>query len=96
MNNNYHVVKTLVGMEVDIRCSICEGKGCSTCKRKGWVEVLGAGMIHPDVFKAAAYEPERWQGYAFGLGLDRLVMMKYQIDDIRLLYSGDLRFLKQF
>lgn len=84
------------GMEVDIQCSICSGKGCPTCKRKGWVEILGAGMIHPNVLKAAKYKVDEWQGYAFGLGLDRLVMMKYQINDIRLLYSGDLRFLKQF
>lgn len=84
------------GMEVDIQCSICGGKGCPTCKRKGWVEVLGAGMIHPKVLAAAKYKEDEWQGYAFGLGLDRLAMMKYQINDIRLLYSGDLRFLKQF
>jgi len=63
---------------------------------KGWMEILGAGMVHPDVFKAVGYNPKNWQGFAFGVGLDRIAMMKYKIDDIRLLYSGDLRFLKQF
>jgi len=84
------------GMEVDVSCVICQGKGCPTCKRTGWVELLGAGMVHPNVFKAAKYDPEKVQGFAFGIGLDRLAMMKYGINDIRLLYSGDLRFLKQF
>lgn len=84
------------GMEVDIGCTICQAKGCPTCKNKGWVEVLGAGMVHPAVFKAVKYDPDKWQGFAFGLGLDRFAMLKYQIDDIRLFYSGDLRFLKQF
>lgn len=84
------------GMEVDVSCVICGGKGCPTCKRTGWVELLGAGMVHPNVFKAAGYDPDKVQGFAFGVGLDRLVMMKYNISDIRLLYSGDLRFLKQF
>ncbi|MFA6493083.1 MAG: phenylalanine--tRNA ligase subunit alpha [Patescibacteria group bacterium] len=84
------------GMEVDVSCTICGGKGCPTCKRTGWVELLGAGMVHPNVFKAAGYNPEEVQGFAFGVGLDRLVMMKYNINDIRILYSGDMRFLKQF
>lgn len=84
------------GMEVDVSCVICGGKGCPTCKKTGWVELLGAGMVHPNVFKAAGYEPDEFQGFAFGVGMDRLVMMKYGIKDIRLLYSGDLRFLKQF
>lgn len=88
------------GMEVDVSCSICQGKGCPTCKKTGWVELLGAGMVHPNVFRSAGYEPDPpaggWQGYAFGVGVDRLAMMKYKISDIRLLYSGDLRFLKQF
>lgn len=84
------------GMEVDVSCSICAGEGCPTCKNTGWVELLGAGMVHPNVFKNAGYDPEKYRGYAFGMGVDRLVMMKYGINDIRLLYSGDLRFLKQF
>ncbi|HLB95681.1 MAG TPA: phenylalanine--tRNA ligase subunit alpha [Patescibacteria group bacterium] len=99
------------GIEVDISCTICQGKGCPTCKKTGWLELLGAGMVHPNVFKAAGYDPERpalparldsakragrWQGFAFGVGLDRLAMLKYKINDIRLLSSSDLRFLKQF
>lgn len=84
------------GMEVDVSCSICQGQGCPTCKQTGWVELLGAGMVHPNVFAAAGYNPQKVQGFAFGVGLDRLAMMKYGISDIRLLYAGDLRFLKQF
>lgn len=84
------------GMEVDVTCAICKGKGCSTCKKTGWVELLGAGMVHPNVFASAGYPSEKWQGFAFGVGLDRLAMMKFGIRDIRLLYSGDLRVLKQF
>lgn len=84
------------GLEVDIECRICKGKGCSVCKNSGWVEVIGAGMVHPNVFKAVGYNPKNWQGFAFGMGVDRLVMVKYKINDIRLFYSGDLRFLKQF
>jgi len=84
------------GLEIDIECNLCKGKGCSACKYTGWVEVLGSGMIHPNVFKAAGYNPENWQGFALGMGVDRLAMLKYKINDIRLFYSGDLRFLKQF
>lgn len=84
------------GMEVDVECSICKGEGCLTCAKSGWVELLGAGMVHPNVFRAAKYDPDEWQGYAFGIGMDRLAMMKFEINDIRTLYSGDLRFLKQF
>ncbi len=82
--------------EIDMSCVNCKGKGCSVCSQTGWVEMMGAGMVHPNVFKAAGYNPKNWQGFAFGIGMDRLAMMKYKIDDIRLLYSGDLRFLKQF
>ncbi|MEA2088397.1 MAG: phenylalanine--tRNA ligase subunit alpha [Patescibacteria group bacterium] len=84
------------GLELDLECLICKGKGCSVCKKSGWIEFMGAGMIHPNVFKAGKIDPKKWQGFAFGFGLTRLVMMKYGIDDIRLLMSGDLRFLKQF
>lgn len=84
------------GMEVDVSCTICDGQGCPTCKQTGWVELLGAGMVHPNVFRAAKYDPEKVSGFAFGVGVDRLVMMKYGISDIRTLYAGDLRFLKQF
>ena len=84
------------GFEVDMSCITCDGKGCSVCSQSGWLEMMGAGMVHPKVFEAAGYNPKHWTGFAFGMGLDRLAMMKYKIDDVRLLYSGDLRFLKQF
>lgn len=84
------------GVEVDISCITCGGKGCTVCGRSGWLEMLGAGMVHPNVFKAVGYNPREWQGFAFGVGIDRLAMMKYKIDDIRLFHSGDLRFIKQF
>ena len=82
--------------EVDIRCLICGGKGCSTCGHSGWIELCPGGMVHPNVLKAGGLNPDNWQGFAFGIGFDRLVMMRYKINDIRLLYSGDLRFLNQF
>lgn len=82
--------------EVDVLCVNCKGKGCSVCSQTGWVEMMGAGMIHPNVLKNAKLNPKFWQGFAFGMGLDRLTMMKFKITDIRLFYSGDLRFLKQF
>ena len=81
---------------VNMSCLVCQGRGCSACKRTGWMEVAGAGMVHPNVFKNAGLNPKEWRGWAFGFGLDRLVMMKYKINDIRLLRSGDLRFLNQF
>lgn len=84
------------GFELDIRCLICSGKGCSVCKHTGWVELLPCGMVHPNVLKAGGIDPTQYNGFAFGLGLDRLVMMKYGIDDIRHLQSGDLRFNSQF
>lgn len=82
--------------EVDMSCLVCQEKGCSTCSQSGWLEMMGAGMVHPQVFKSAGLNPKNWQGFAFGLGIDRLAMMKYKINDIRLFYSGDLRFLEQF
>lgn len=82
--------------QVAVECVFCEQRGCSSCKQSGWIELMGAGMVHPAVFKAAGYVPGEWQGFAFGLGLDRLAMVKYKIDDIRLLYCGDLRVLQQF
>lgn len=82
--------------EVDMTCLNCEGKGCSACSHTGWMEMMGAGMMHPNVFKNAGLNPKDWQGWAFGMGFDRLAMMKYKINDIRLFYSGDLRFLQQF
>jgi len=82
--------------EVDISCVICGGKGCSVCKHHGWLEILGAGMIDPEVFKAVGYDPEVYSGYAFGMGVERIAMLKYRIDDIRLFFENDLRFLRQF
>lgn len=82
--------------EVDMTCLICGGKGCSACSQSGWMEMMGAGMMHPNVFKNSGLNPKNWQGWAFGMGFDRLTMMKYKIHDIRLFYSGDLRFLRQF
>lgn len=84
------------GLELDFSCLICSGKGCSVCKRTGWMEFMGAGMVHPNVLKAGGIDAKTYQGWAFGFGLTRLVMMRYGIDDIRLLQSGDLRFLQQF
>ena len=82
--------------EVDISCVICGGKGCGVCKHKGWLEILGAGMIDPEVFKRVGYDPEVYSGYAFGMGVERIAMLKYRIDDIRLFYENDIRFLSQF
>jgi len=84
------------GLEVDVDCLICQGKGCQVCKKTGWVEMLGAGLVHPNVLKAGGLDPKIWSGYAFGIGLNRLAMLKYGINDIRLFNSGDLRFIKQF
>lgn len=84
------------GFDISIICVVCGGKGCSVCKGSGWVEVAGAGMVHPNVFKACGLISKEWQGWAFGFGLERLAMMKYKINDIRLFRSNDLRFLQQF
>jgi phenylalanyl-tRNA synthetase alpha chain len=84
------------GFELDIKCLICDGEGCPVCKQSGWVELLPCGLVHPNVLRAGGIDPEQWNGFAFGLGLTRLVMMRYGIDDIRHLAAGDLRFLRQF
>lgn len=84
------------GFQVNMSCLNCEGKGCSACQQSGWLEMMGSGMVHPNVLKNAGLNPKFWQGFAFGMGIERLAMMKYKINDIRLLYSGDLRFLNQF
>jgi phenylalanyl-tRNA synthetase alpha chain len=84
------------GFELDIQCLICGGPGCPVCKQSGWVELLPCGLVHPNVLRSGGIDPEEWNGFAFGLGLTRLVMMRYAIDDIRLLAGGDLRFLQQF
>ncbi len=82
--------------EVDVTCFKCGGKGCPLCKKTGWIEVLGAGIVHPNVLKLNGYDPEKYSGFAFGTGLDRLAMFKYAIPDMRLLYTNDIRFLSQF
>ncbi len=82
--------------ELDIQCLICGGKGCQTCKRSGWIELLPCGLVHPNVLRSGGIDPAEWSGFAFGLGLDRLVMMRYGIEDIRHFLSGNLRFLEQF
>jgi phenylalanyl-tRNA synthetase alpha chain len=84
------------GFELDIRCLICGGDGCPVCKQSGWVELLPCGLVNPQVLRLSGIDPSEWNGFAFGLGLTRLVMMRYAIDDIRWLQSGDLRFLRQF
>jgi phenylalanyl-tRNA synthetase alpha chain len=82
--------------EMDITCYLCGGKGCRICKHSGWLEVLGSGMVHPHVFQAVGYDPEKYTGYAFGMGIERTALLRYGIDDIRILYENDVRFLKQF
>ena len=82
--------------EIDVSCHMCGGDGCRVCKGTGWLEILGAGMIDPNVFRAVGYDPEEWSGFAFGLGVERIAMRKYGIDDIRLFYGNDTRFLSQF
>jgi len=82
--------------EVDISCQSCGGSGCSVCKHTGWLEILGSGMVHPAVFEAVGYDPEQVTGFAFGLGLERVAMLKYGVDNIRLFYENDIRFLEQF
>jgi phenylalanyl-tRNA synthetase alpha chain len=84
------------GFELDIQCLICGGAGCPVCKHSGWVELMPCGLVHPNVLRMSGIDPDQWGGFAFGLGLTRLAMMRYGIDDIRLLQSGDLRFLRQF
>ncbi|MBX5482190.1 MAG: phenylalanine--tRNA ligase subunit alpha [Myxococcaceae bacterium] len=82
--------------EVDVSCVICAGKGCRVCKQTGWLEVLGSGMVHPNVFRSAGYDPSKYSGYAFGMGVERMAMLRYGIDDLRTLFENDIRFLRQF
>lgn len=84
------------GVEVDMRCFKCEGSGCNICKQSGWIEIMGAGMVHPNVLKNCGINPRKYKGFAFGGGMDRLAMLKWGLDDIRLLYNGDLRVVNQF
>ncbi|MEG1158861.1 MAG: phenylalanine--tRNA ligase subunit alpha [Acidaminococcaceae bacterium] len=82
--------------EVDISCVICGGKGCRVCKNSGWLEILGSGMVHPNVLRMSGYDPEQVSGFAFGMGVERIAMLKYGIDDLRLFFENDLRFIRQF
>ena len=84
------------GYEIDMECLVCGGKGCKVCNHNGWIEVMPGGVIHPNVLKSAGLDPEEWTGFYINIGLDRLVMMRYGVDDVRLFHSGDLRFLSQF
>ncbi|MFS0593526.1 phenylalanine--tRNA ligase subunit alpha [Cytobacillus horneckiae] len=83
-------------VEMDISCKICSGKGCSVCKKTGWIEILGAGMVHPNVLEMAGFDSKKYTGFAFGMGAERIAMLKYGVDDIRHFYTNDVRFLKQF
>jgi phenylalanyl-tRNA synthetase alpha chain len=82
--------------EVDVRCFLCEGQGCRVCSQSGWLEILGSGMVHPQVLRNVGYDPEEVTGWAFGMGIERIAMLKYGVDDIRLFFENDLRFLRQF
>ena len=84
------------GYEIDMECLVCDGEGCKVCNHNGWIEVMPGGVIHPNVLKSAGLDPEEWTGFYVNIGLDRLVMMRYEIDDVRYFHSGDLRFLKEF
>lgn len=84
------------GVDMSIDCPFCKGKGCRTCKGSGWIEILGAGMVHPNVLRNVGYDPDVYSGWAFGMGVDRLVMLRYNVQDLRSFYSNDLRFLAQF
>lgn len=82
--------------EVDVSCYLCGGEGCRVCKKSGWLEILGCGMVHPNVMRNCGIDPEAWSGYAFGMGIDRTVLLRYKIDDLRLLFENDIRMLRQF
>ncbi|QGU94968.1 phenylalanine--tRNA ligase subunit alpha [Clostridium bovifaecis] len=92
----HHFPFTEPSAEMDATCFVCGGSGCNVCKNSGWIELLGCGMVHPDVLRNCGIDPEVYSGFAFGFGLDRMVMQKYELDDIRLLYESDMRFLNQF
>ena len=92
----HHFPFTEPSAEVDVSCFVCGGKGCRLCKGEGWIEILGAGMVHPNVLRGCGIDPEEYSGFAFGMGIERIVMRKWNIDDMRYLYENDVRFLKQF
>ncbi|HLD81655.1 MAG TPA: phenylalanine--tRNA ligase subunit alpha, partial [Patescibacteria group bacterium] len=84
------------GAEFDVTCTICDGLGCATCKHTGWLEMGGCGMVHPNVLTASGVDAEKWQGFAFGFGIERVFMIKHKVNDLRLFFENDVRFLKQF
>src|ERR671931_310373 len=88
--------KQSTSAEVDVLCFVCQGAGCRLCKQGGWLEILGSGMVHPHVLRNVGYDPEEVTGWAFGMGIERIAMLKYGIDDLRLFFDNDLRFLRQF
>ena len=92
----HHFPFTEPSAEVDVSCFACGGKGCRLCKGEGWIEILGAGMVHPNVLRNCGIDPEEYSGFAFGMGVERILMLKYHVNDIRLLYENDVRFLHQF
>lgn len=92
----HHFPFTEPSAEIDVSCGLCGGKGCRSCKYSGWLEILGAGMVHPNVLKNSGIDPKKYQGFAFGMGIERIAMLKYGIDDLRLFFDNDLRFLEQF
>jgi phenylalanyl-tRNA synthetase alpha chain len=91
-----HFPFTEPSAEMDIECFVCGGKGCTVCKRSGWLEILGCGMVHPVVLQNGGYDPQIYSGFAFGMGVERIAMLRHGIEDIRYFYSNDIRFLEQF
>ncbi|MBQ2896037.1 MAG: phenylalanine--tRNA ligase subunit alpha, partial [Oscillospiraceae bacterium] len=92
----HHFPFTEPSAEVDVQCFACKGKGCRLCKGEGWIEILGAGMVHPKVLAGCGVDPEEYSGWAFGMGLERLAMRRFNISDLRLIFENDVRFLEQF
>ena len=92
----HHFPFTEPSAEVDVQCFSCHGEGCRLCKGEGWIEILGCGMVHPKVLSNCGIDPEEYSGFAFGIGLERLVMRRFNIDDLRLFFENDMRFLSQF
>ena len=92
----HHFNFTEPSAEMDVSCFKCGGTGCRFCKGSGWIEILGCGMVHPNVLRMSGIDPEKYSGFAFGIGLERIALLKYEIDDMRLLYENDIRFLRQF
>ena len=92
----HHFPFTEPSAEVDVSCFVCGGKGCRVCKGEGWIEILGAGMVHPSVLESCGIDPNVYSGFAFGLGIERIVMRRYSIDDLRNFFENDMRFLSQF